>query len=654
MSSILDGLDALSISHSPFTWPLRGAVPRASSSESSSTHQAFPVEDDIDQVIFSPDLATDLWTCFRAALAAALDGLERTRGPPRPEATAAVDAGLDAVQAALDAYFGSGGATATLNEAVVESEIRTLVKSLHALVPALDVLIDYDHDHHGAAVESQMHVPASGPDIAPPRRRRGGGVRVDLMLCRASSSSPDPQTVPLLSLELKSPHASQGCHEDRDSTVQRGLFVRLEDVLKDHPALSWADVAANPALASLHKKELHVARTYGHDLFLLADGYSFMVAALVERPPALDAALDPLNKRFDVFISRLERIAPAPPSPNLFLLALLAAFYPNLLKIKTVVSASASTAAQHAHAATAQIGSALRRSARLGAATSVHPSHELCMAFPDGTGLGLHTHRFPPTWLSPSPSSSSPSSASSTPRRESPSSSAPPSPLSATASTCVSDALIPGSPRPLNLSGISLVQLDYLLSSSRSAHVYACAIRSRPCVVKVSRRGFDDALEREAALLCAPEIVRLARAGDAVCAVGVAVSDEGQVVVFQEDAGDALNGWDDLSNEPRVSLVLSVLRLHQLAHLFHGDLAPRNVAVPPPTSSSSSSPSTSTASPPSTPKPRLIDLGHAYEHEQPCTGRACAEVRQLVRELALEPLELDEVGRRAASEGLVW
>ena len=102
-----------------------------------------------------------------------------------------------------------------------------------------------------------------------------------------------------------------------------------------------------------------------------------------------------------------------------------------------------------------------------------------------------------------------------------------------------------------------------------------------------------------------------------------------------------------------VSLVLSVLRLHQLAHLFHGDLAPRNIVVPL-LSSSPSSPSTATASPSPTPKPRLIDLGHAEEHEQPCTGRTCAEVRQLVRELALEPLELDEVGRRAASEGLVW
>lgn len=55
------------------------------------------------------------------------------------------------------------------------------------------------------------------------------------------------------------------------------------------------------------------------------------------------------------------------------------------------------------------------------------------------------------------------------------------------------------------------------------------------------------------------------------------------------------------------------------------------------------------------PRPRLIDLGHAEEHEQPCEGRKCDEVRQpLVREQGLEEPELDEVGRRhsAAAQGL--
>ncbi|GAA5905556.1 hypothetical protein JCM8208_005770 [Rhodotorula glutinis] len=649
MSSILAALDALSISHSPFPWRLPGAVPPASSS-SSSAHQLFPVEDDIRQVIFSPDLAIDLWTHFRAALATALDRLERTRGPS-PEAAAAVHAGLVAVQAALDAYFGSGGATTTLNESAIEREIGTLAKSLHALVPALDLVLDYAHDHHGAAVEGQMHALAPDPDIAP-TRRRGGGVTVDLMLCRASSSSPDPQRVPILSLELEAPHASQGCTEDRGSRAQPGLFVRLEALIKDALALSWADVAADPAFASLLKKELHVARTYGHDLFLLADRYSFMVGALVRAPLLPDVALAPPNNAFNVYISRLERIAPAPRSPNLFFLTLLAAFFPEMLSIETAALASAAPVVQCADSARASRSFAPRRS--------------FSIAFPDGTVLSLHVRqgqpcpspRSPPTSPSPSASSSfsSPHNASSGPHDESPTSSAPSSSRSARASTCASDALIPGPPRrPLNLSGISLVQLDYLISSSRSAHVYACTIRGRPCVAKVSRRGFDDALEREAAFLFAPEVVQLAQAGDAVSAVGAAASNEGQVVVFEEDAGDALDGWDALTNEQRIALVLSLLRLHQLAHLIHGDLAPRNVVVPPPPSSSSPSPaSPSTPPPPSSPTPRLIDLGHAYEHEQPCTGRTCPEVRQLVGELRLEEREQDEVGRRAAAEGLVW
>lgn len=105
--------------------------------------------------------------------------------------------------------------------------------------------------------------------------------------------------------------------------------------------------------------------------------------------------------------------------------------------------------------------------------------------------------------------------------------------------------------------------------------------------------------------------------------------------------------------------MLSLLRLHQVARLSHGDLAPRNVVLPPrPSSALSPSPSTSArASPPpapSTPAPRLIDLGHAEEHAQACAGRACPEVRDLVGELGLEERELDTVGRRAAAEGLTW
>lgn len=173
------------------------------------------------------------------------------------------------------------------------------------------------------------------------------------------------------------------------------------------------------------------------------------------------------------------------------------------------------------------------------------------MVYPDGAILRLHAHE-PLCSSSPSSSSSSsPSKASSAPRPGTPltSPSTSPGPLS-TSSCTVGSALRPRLAAPPT----SPIYLDYLIATSSAAHVYACTVAGRACVAKVSRRGFDGALEREAALLCAPEVVRLARAGDVACVVAVFMSAEGQVVVVEEDAGDALESWAELSCEQRCAL----------------------------------------------------------------------------------------------------
>lgn len=248
--SILAGLDALRLSHSSVPWPSASTTPRASSS-SSSAHQSFAGTVTLNQLIYVPDLAEDLWARTRASLAASLDLLDRTRGP-RPEAAAAVKRAVETVQLSLDA-FAAPGRTRTWNEAVVERKIGTLAESLHVLIPALDALVEYDTDEHTATVEQRMRVMAAAP-VGPQRRRRHGAVTVDLMLCRSDPSAADAEPTPVMSLELKSPQASQGCDEPPGAVPSAGLFVRLEALLSEGLALSLDDLASDPPLARLLAK----------------------------------------------------------------------------------------------------------------------------------------------------------------------------------------------------------------------------------------------------------------------------------------------------------------------------------------------------------------------------------------------------------------
>jgi len=92
-----------------------------------------------------------------------------------------------------------------------------------------------------------------------------------------------------------------------------------------------------------------------------------MLGILTRAPAPPDDEHGAATERFNVLLSRLERIAPTPPGPNLFFLALAAAFYPNLLNHD---AALAETVAQRAAAAAPLESSSRRRSARFGVVPS--------------------------------------------------------------------------------------------------------------------------------------------------------------------------------------------------------------------------------------------------------------------------------------------
>ncbi|GAA6049223.1 Non-specific serine/threonine protein kinase [Rhodotorula toruloides] len=104
-------------------------------------------------------------------------------------------------------------------------------------------------------------------------------------------------------------------------------------------------------------------------------------------------------------------------------------------------------------------------------------------------------------------------------------------------------------------------------------------------------------------------------------------------------AGESPEEWDDLSRDIRIALFTSLVRLHQLAHVQHNDIAPRNVVVDADDATSA----------------RWIDwslakLGHD------CGGSGCYELRSAAGEMGLydEGGLAEDVQARLATEGLRW
>ncbi|BGP08030.1 hypothetical protein JCM10049v2_003875 [Rhodotorula toruloides] len=128
-------------------------------------------------------------------------------------------------------------------------------------------------------------------------------------------------------------------------------------------------------------------------------------------------------------------------------------------------------------------------------------------------------------------------------------------------------------------------------------------------------------------------------AADAEAPYMLLKSSKRRLMAVSRYAGESPEEWDDLSRDVRISLFVSLVRLHQLAHVQHNDIAPRNVVVDADNATSA----------------RWIDWSLAkVGHE--CGGSGCYELRQAAGEMDLydEGGLAEDLQARLATEGMRW
>ncbi|BGP23880.1 hypothetical protein Rt10032_c05g2406 [Rhodotorula toruloides] len=117
---------------------------------------------------------------------------------------------------------------------------------------------------------------------------------------------------------------------------------------------------------------------------------------------------------------------------------------------------------------------------------------------------------------------------------------------------------------------------------------------------------------------------------------------DGRLFAVLRDGGEAPKVWTDVSLEKRLSLFVSLLRLHQKAGILHGDIAPRNCVLAPPSPGPSLGPA------------RWIDLSKATADHK-CRDRGCTELKWAAVEMGLVAAEeAGDIAAIASSEGLTW
>ncbi|GAA5923223.1 hypothetical protein JCM3775_007470 [Rhodotorula graminis] len=614
MASLLHQLRALRSIRTPVLLP----VPDNVASSSTSQHQPFHRLDACGFVVCKPDLAQVL----SEQLCGALE--QQAAGSCLPGRT------VDMLQLALD-DFHDKAPLSDYHDAMIAHSHVDLVRALEAVVPDLDVLVGISQQRTTRALAiPQRAVPAHDPQGYAVAAR----IKPDLTLARQFRPSLSEQAV--VTIEVKTPSASEPVS---------GLFARTAQALQDGDVVRWSELE-DADVRSVLKKEIVAAVSYGHNMFVLSDLYTYLVGAIVWTS----------TDQYHVVVSGLERVSPDLPDSSNFLLTLLGAFYDQHLALTAGLAlevrrrVDAATASQARRAPARAVGpsfvadsnappaprrtsrnqSTVNGSTRCAGLTELFSSKILVCTYPDGTSFrARRVLTSPSPSPSPTPSSARTHSPTSSLTSSASSTSLPPnpsprsSPVRLAPTSCRSTARIPSPDYALP------IQLDSLVGAGLSSYVYSFTLDSVPCVAKVARRGLDaaHAVEREIFWSTRPDVAALARDDNLVLVEAVYEREgDGRPVLLMRDGGRALERWEELDREQSTSLVLSVLRLHQLAHLVHGDLAPRNVVVPVPVPSSSSSPASPSTRPPRpSPTPRLIDLGHATEHDRACKGRECAE-----------------------------
>ncbi|GAA5823990.1 hypothetical protein JCM3770_004624, partial [Rhodotorula araucariae] len=266
----------------------------------SSTKEVFVRRSELRYIIHTPDLLEEVWTSFVDELV--------MRIPDGDEAKGLSPAAKTMVEGAIRAFesFRLMG----YEEASIRRAIDPLFSSLNAIVREVDAIIQFPNEGFtNALVDVEKPIPKEDSY----GREVKVFIKVDLTLYRAKPTRivDGEEVLPAAkksravhTCELKTPEASR----DHDSPhPHAGLFVRLVDTAAQRKVLKLEEFSQRHE-QSLLKKAIITARMYGHDLFTLEDGYSIIVALLVEHS----------DNMYDVLLSDLTRVT----DPRFFLIHL--------------------------------------------------------------------------------------------------------------------------------------------------------------------------------------------------------------------------------------------------------------------------------------------------------------------------------------------
>ncbi|BGP51574.1 hypothetical protein JCM10450v2_007521 [Rhodotorula kratochvilovae] len=629
---------ALSLSRSPIQYPIHPGF-NETKAPSSSRKQEFVHRAELRYLISVPDLDEQFADAFCTALAARIPHDGWMQG-----LSDAAKAKVDSAILDFEDY-----PFLSYQETSIQVALQQLFTALSPIVKEVDAVTAYPHGGRTRAViGEEVAIPKTDPN----GRDTDFEVNVDLTFFRIPPRKPLEGWKAESTAHVKTPDPSTS----DEGTQPAGLFARLDRTLERDQVLEFEDLEHEHE-RSLLKKAIISARACGHDTFFLEDAYSFMLALIVANPDS--------GGTYDVLLSRVRRV-----TSRSYFVAHIAAFYSREYNLAASFLAYA-RAVKYTHCAGAPVlgnahgaavaaipandaaGAGAKEGAGAGAsapdgvgeavgrgvagATGASPewrvpledllSESLVIIYPDGTQYTASRSPHEPALSNSTPSNSAqpPHLTDSGASIEDVDTS--PVPVSPAAPQLVS-------PDVASSRRVGEIKLRKLVGEGISARVYSFELAGAPYVLKIALSGAEEDLEHEIRLLGGQ--LRVVH-DDIVSIEAVCRRSDGRPFTLMRYAGEAPDTWRDLAPEQRISAVLSLLRIHQRAHLVHGDTEPRNVVVPIATVGSS---------------PRWIDWANATVHAR-CRGEECGEIRDVVGDMRLEEEEVVEIGRRAREEGLL-
>ncbi|GAA6054103.1 hypothetical protein JCM3770_006174 [Rhodotorula araucariae] len=609
MSALFTQLERLKVNTTPIEDPLPPDMHTPGASSTPSQYQAFIGKEDLRYIAHDPALVESIIGVFK----------DRLQEHPAAAAGTFDSTTTDAVRSAISEFENND--YRSYRESEIESGAVELLSAVMKLVAALDVLLGVPNAV-GAKILRQypLWIPETSSD---PRAQ----YIPDLTLCRLVRDDPAARTQwhQQTTIELKLPAASKNWF---DPSAGAGLFVRAIHFVQSKSVCKFDELPED--LKSLLQKEIVAARFHDNDLFFFLDNFTWFIGLVVPTGE---------GSTYDVLLSDLQLVAPHPPSPNR--LVLLHGRLPTPPRrfrrgwhryARLGPACGAPPAIEEVAEDAEAVDMENLGRGRVGRILSLDDAtltDEVHIVFPSGRSIrATRSLASPSRSLSSSHSSraSDISHVSSSPTT----SMSPSSPVSLSPQRSPSHSDHKSHPKEL--------VLESFVGDGSTSQVFSLMLGDEKHVLKVTNRKVEGDVEEEIERLL--ELQSQPALADTVVPLRAVYRDaDGRPMLLMPFAGEALEDWSSLTKEQRVALVVALMRLHQIGHIQHNDIAPRNVVV-------STAPGA---------QPRIIDFTSAAPGHECCSGSNCHEVNMLIHELHLKhDADLEEIGRKAAAEGLKW